>query len=1126
MSRQPPRPRSPLRLLAALGAGLALAVALAGRGRAEGPPGVPILQAGPMAVRFSSGPGDGPLRLVDLPTDSESLSHATVLVARDAEGPVAWVEAEGDAPVSCIVQFPGQPLFAPGAAEERAAREAQHRSFLQALEGRGVPFRVRREYLRLFHGLALEMPARDAAWMRHHAADLGLRAVYPDRTVRATLAQSVPLIGAPEVWVMTDDQGRPVTGTGVRVAVIDSGVDYTHPDLGSGLGPGHKVITGYNFLNDSYDPMDDHGHGTHVAGIIAAQGSVVGVAPGASLLAYKVLNASGVGDESDVIAALERALDPDGDPATADGAHVINLSLGSTGGSPDDPMCQAVDAAVEAGAVVVAAAGNTGRFLDVHSPALARRAVAVGASTKADQLAPFSSRGPVPGSWAIKPDLLAPGAGIVSTWVGGQRATLGGTSMAAPHVAGAAALLRQRYPDEPPATLRGRLLNLAHSLGLSPFVEGAGRVQVDAAARAPGQWTPATLSLGMDDLSLPVWSTAQVLTLENWASRPLTWTLRVEEGGGGLPAGVGVMLYPEQLALGPGESGEALLAVSVDNTRVPDVPDPPHGYGGAVVAASEEGVLRVPFAFLKSPLLRLHFDEVPTLVLVHDRAGTVHQARPASTTEHLFLPAGTYDVAARFGGEGEPRYVVREGIALATQADVHISAAEARHRVRLDLRDEHGWPVPCNIFLMGLSHAGSGWLFFSSEVALASEDEALPLEVRFSDLSDAYRVDLVAARVVMNRFVPVYQFAVAREGLEGDWTFANRPEDLLSLRQSLQGPNGPLMLWEEVSLDAALSGISVEVTAPWRAPGERRTWHLAPVVQGARPQRLRRLLATLAASPPGVRLLYMSPGLAPADGETWRLYTPGVEAAPVEEVAASSMALGLWPVHAPIRLTSWLGGLALYPWQGGALWPFAGPWHDARPGGGVPFTLSGEGGVVRAGTLPADGWRSPDSPPPWTYLASSLPAGVYTATLTYTSTLYAREPLTATAEWVGRVDTASADAAAPAFTALQVLEGGRVTDRVGGAATVRFRVEDDTAVATVRVWIEVGEGWEQVSPYPEPGGRFWFTLPRQPEGTQVGLRLHARDLVGNEVWLTLRPAYVAERHRLWLPMASAARAAD
>lgn len=1125
MNRLPPRLCSPFRLLPALGAALALAAGLA-VAHAEGPTDVPVLQVGPVAVRFLPAPGGGPLRLLEPPRALETSRQATVVVARDAEGPVAWVEPGGDAPESLIAQFPGQPLFLSESAGKRKTLEAQHRAFLRALEAQGVPFRVKREYLRLFHGLALEMPPGDATWVRQHAADLGLRAVYPDHPVRAALAQSVPLIGAPEVWAMTDDQGRPVTGIGVRVAVIDSGVDYTHPDLGGGLGPGHKVITGYNFLNESYDPMDDHGHGTHVAGIIAAEGSVVGVAPGATLLAYKVLNASGVGDESDVIAALERALDPDGDPATADGAHVINLSLGSTGGTPDDPMCQAVDAAVEAGAVVVAAAGNTGRFLDVHSPALARRAVAVGASTKADQLAPFSARGPVPGSWAIKPDLVAPGAGIVSTWVGGQHATLGGTSMAAPHVAGAAALLRQRYPDEPPAALRGRLLNLAHSLDLSPFVEGAGRVQVDAAARAPGQWTPAILSLGMDDLSLPVWSSAQVLTLENWAPRPLTWTLRVEEGEGGLPAGVGIMLYPEQLTLAPGEAKQTLLAVSVDNTRVPDVVEPPHAYGGAVVAASEEGELRVPFAFLKSPLLRLHFDEAPSLVLVHDRAGTVHQARPASTTEHMFLPAGTYDVLVRFGGE-EPRYVVREGIAVATQTDVHISTAEARHRVRLDVRDEHGWPVPCNILLMGLSHAGSGWLHFSSEVALASEDEALPLEARFSDLGSAYRLDLVAARVVMNRFAPTYQFAVAREGLDSDWTFANRPEDLLFLRQALQGPNGPLMLWEEVSLDAGLSGIAVEITAPWRAPGERFTWHLAPVVQGARPQRLRRLLAALVNNPPGVRMLYMSPGLAPADGETWSLYTPGVETAPVEKVTATSMTLGLWPVHAPIRLTSWLGGLALHPWQGGALWPFAGPWHDARPGGGVPFTLANEGGLVRAGTLPADGWRSPDTPPPWMYLAGSLPAGVYTATLTYTSTLYAREPLTATAQWMGRVDTTRADAAAPAFTALQVLEEGRVTDRVGSTATVRFRVEDDTAVATVRVWYDVGEGWDQVSPYPEPGGEFWLTLPRQAEGTRVGLRLYARDLADNATWLTLHPAYVAEWHRLWVPMvASVARVAD
>jgi subtilisin family serine protease len=156
----------------------------------------------------------------------------------------------------------------------------------------------------------------------------GVLGVYPDYEVHALLNESVPLISADQVWAMHDANGRPVTGQGIRVAVIDTGIDYTHPDLGGCFGSGCKVADGYDFVNEDADPQDDNGHGTHVAGIVAANGSVKGVAPGASLFAYKVMDASGNGYTSDIIAAIERATDPDGNPATADAVDVINLSLG------------------------------------------------------------------------------------------------------------------------------------------------------------------------------------------------------------------------------------------------------------------------------------------------------------------------------------------------------------------------------------------------------------------------------------------------------------------------------------------------------------------------------------------------------------------------------------------------------------------------------------------------------------------------------------------------------------------------------------------------------------------------------------------------------------------------------
>ncbi|MCP4249147.1 MAG: S8 family serine peptidase, partial [bacterium] len=211
----------------------------------------------------------------------------------------------------------------------------------------------------------------------------------------------------------------------------------------------------------------------HVAGIAAADGVVTGVAPNAQILAYKVLDATGSGYSSAVIAALETAVDPDGDPATDDGADVANLSLGAPG-DPDDPLSQAVDTAVDAGMVVVVAAGNSGSSpQSVLSPGTARKAITVGSTYKSDVIAQSSSRGPViwQGGAIIKPDIVAPGASICSSrwdsaWLGREcidqaHIAISGTSMATPHVAGAAALLLDAHPDWTPAEVKMALRDTA-----------------------------------------------------------------------------------------------------------------------------------------------------------------------------------------------------------------------------------------------------------------------------------------------------------------------------------------------------------------------------------------------------------------------------------------------------------------------------------------------------------------------------------------------------------------------------------------------------------------------------------------------------------------------------------------
>jgi subtilisin family serine protease len=325
------------------------------------------------------------------------------------------------------------------------------------------------------------------------------------RSVRANLAESVPKLGADVVWTQhTDVSGNPITGRGVRVGIIDTGIDYTHPDLGSCTrsqflsGGCPKVIGGYDFSANDADPMDQHLHGTHVASIVAANSTVRGVAPDAKLYALRVLDQHGSGFTSDIIRAIEWATDPNGDGNFSDHLDIINLSLGADGGLPSDPDSVAVDAASDAGVVVVVAAGNSGPQQNtIGSPGAARKALTVGASTKDDTLADFSSRGPVmDGSITIaKPDFVAPGVSICaaklpsslrSSCTDSAHTSLSGTSMAAPHVAGVAALMKQANPLLTPDRVKSILRTTAVKLTengtpLDRYAQGAGRIDAKAA---------------------------------------------------------------------------------------------------------------------------------------------------------------------------------------------------------------------------------------------------------------------------------------------------------------------------------------------------------------------------------------------------------------------------------------------------------------------------------------------------------------------------------------------------------------------------------------------------------------------------------------------------------------------
>lgn len=637
--------------------------------------------------------------------------------------------------------------------------------------------RVVFDYRLTLNALALRLDDAEAAALAQHP---DVAAVAVDQTVRAVLRDSVPLIGADQ---FRSDTG--VTGAGKRIAIIDTGVDYMHPDLGGGLGASYKVAGGYDFVNRDANPMDDHGHGTHVAGTAAGNGPVLqGVASGARILAYKVLSASGSGSWSGVIAGIEAAADPDGDPDTLDGVDIISMSLGGAG-SPDDPVATAVDNATGGGILSVIAAGNSGPgYGTIGSPGVAVTALTVGATDKIDSLASFSSRGPV-GASAIKPDLTAPGVDIcaaqwATAWnsrlcVDDEHVAISGTSMATPHVAGAAALLWELEPQLGPLEVKAWLMGSAQPLpGKGPFEVGSGRASVTRAQATTAVVTPASVDFGADDAAEPLWEVSRTLVLRNFSDAPATYSIALESA---LPEGLSHEIVPSIIELAPGEAAPFILTLQVDNTVVPDATSPPYAYYGAIsamptgVGPGQAGALRVPFSFIKSPRLIIHYDEAPYATFIHDRDRQWLFISYPCKDLVVRLPGGTWDVVSLFWSN---RVVVREGVLVSNVTEIPVHATEAAYQLSWTYKNESGGVVPIGRGAASFGHLPSGLKL----IYLGLNNAAW----RFNEVSTDYRFDwkFVSADYLMPK---TYAFADFRDGIVASEAITSTAADLLLTRQ-------------------------------------------------------------------------------------------------------------------------------------------------------------------------------------------------------------------------------------------------------------------------------------------------------------------------------------------------------
>jgi subtilisin family serine protease len=482
--------------------------------------------------------------------------------------------------------------------------------------------------------------------------------IWLDGQVRASLDKSIPQVGAPEAW------NSGFTGKDTTVAVLDSGIDATHPDLAD------AVVKAENFTDAETGPDDYLGHGTHVASIITGKhAKYQGVAPDTKLLNGKVLNDFGSGRESWIIAGMQWA--------AGQGADVINMSLGNPQPSDGtDPMSQAVNRiTAETGTLFVIASGNSGGTLG--SPGAADAALTVGAVDHNDQLASFSSRGPRRGDDAIKPDITAPGVDIaaakathgqIGTPVDAGHVRLSGTSMATPHVAGAAAILAQQHPDWKPEQLKAALMGSAKpNPALSVFEQGAGRLDVGRSVKQSVYTLPASINGGLtqwphnDDTPIK-----KAVTYHNSGTTPVTANLvATVKDPAGNPAPAGMVTFAQNTITIPA-GGQAQAEVTID-TRIGG----PDGlYTGWVTAGDlstpiavnrEVESYNITLKFIDTDgnpppryLARFVNIDVVKAYLPYDPSGTV-VAR---------LPKGRYYFHSQMQGSGqlslatEPEYVV------------------------------------------------------------------------------------------------------------------------------------------------------------------------------------------------------------------------------------------------------------------------------------------------------------------------------------------------------------------------------------------------------------------------------------------------------------------------------------
>jgi hypothetical protein len=495
-------------------------------------------------------------------------------------------------------------------------------------------------------------------------------------------------------------------GEGVKIGIIDTGIDYNNPALGGGFGSGFKVAGGYDFVNKDNDPMDDSGHGTGVAGVIAASGELSGIAPDATLYAYKTQDTWGSGWSNNAITALEYCVDPNQDFDLSDHMDIVNMSIAcyELNNNEREAIAEIFKMATSLKMIICVAAGNEGPgYIDFNQFAIFDNVISVGSCNLKNEISTFSCRGFGINNYSIKPDLVSLGENVeILNLLNSTDTNGGGTSIACPGVSGVAVLLKQKHPSWTYEEIKSSLVNSATDLGVNVMLQGAGKVNKNDALNLNTLVYPQTINWGISSENKEEEEKIFAVSLYNKSSQQQVYQINLDQE---FPSGIKVSADPSNFSIQSNDSISITFRLSIDRSKLAFPQEVPFNYFGRFNISGGSDSISIPWTLIRGCLIHTDTDlkisktvQDPFIKILKDDK-LVNSTKQYNPDKDIIVPPGYYDIifSAKEGDYNftsddtiRTYFYVAEDVLLERNDTLHFNKSMMKNPVYLRSVDEKG----------------------------------------------------------------------------------------------------------------------------------------------------------------------------------------------------------------------------------------------------------------------------------------------------------------------------------------------------------------------------------------------------------------------------------------------------